>query len=73
MFGNLKFPTPEELGVIFWFVVICLFLLGAACVYLSLGRPPDKHELAVQIRWIGFWLMVGAAAMAALNWVRKRF
>lgn len=70
---GFKYPdeptTPEQWQVIAWASILLLIVLGGVGVYFSLQAPPDKIELARQLRYysLGSWgLATGIYAVKRL-------
>ena len=49
--------TPEQWQVIAWASILLFIVVGGVGFYFSLQAPPDKIELARQLRCcsLGFW------------------
>ena len=68
-----KQTTPGQLLAFIAVVAGLLLLVGGYLLYLSLGQPPEKLELAMQARTLGIKLIVAACVTGTLAWLGQRF
>jgi putative copper export protein len=65
--------TPSQFLVFVVAVAVVLLAVGVFLVYLSVGQPPEKMELAAQSRSLGVKVIVGSIVVGTLAWLAQRF
>jgi hypothetical protein len=71
-FNRWKPTTPAECAVLVLLFAAVFVVLGLVAIVAGLQAPAEKHDAAVGLMHIGFWLLGLGVAVAACYWLYRR-